>query len=156
MSKLNFWSLEQRMVHHCWYGLVVHFGNSWTKTEVAHLESPKDRTKCDKMLLKVSGWSFTVSGSSYWILAKSKFLMPEELTLVLRTRRFILGIQCLLLTMDPSSMPFSRLGVSGMISSFTVNMWYLWVNTATQALHTQLMNTPLLQLSDESRQVTCH
>lgn len=43
--------------------------------------------------------------------------MLEELMLLLESYRFILGIQCLLLTTDPlhsSSMPFPRLGVSGM------------------------------------------
>lgn len=137
--KLNFWTLEQKMLLHCWHSLVVHFGKSRTTTEVAHPESSKDRTKCDKMLLKVSGWSFTVSGSSYWILAKSKFLMLEELTLLLGTCRFIPGIQCL----PPDQGSFTQLkhafpkawGFWNDCLAF-LQTWHLWVNTATRALHT--------------------
>lgn len=51
--------------------------------------------------------------------------MLEELTLLLGTCRFMLRIQFLLLSMDPPSTPFPRLGVSGMMSGFTANMVFV-------------------------------
>lgn len=105
---------------------------------------------CDKMLSKASCWSLTVSGSSYWILAKSKFLtlvLLEGLMMLSGTCKLILGIQCLLLTVDHLTQfelqqkctPFPRLQVSGI----TVLLFWKHVafvnkqsHTRTRALHT--------------------